>query len=184
MLPTIIAIAVVAVIAIAFIVLYNGLVSLRNQADEGWAQIDVQLQRRADLIPNLVNTVKGYAAHEVAVLTEVTNARSALQNASGPKEAAEADASLLGAVGRLLAVSENYPDLKASANFLKLQEELASTENKVSFARAYYNNTVRSLNTKIETFPANLVAGFAKATKREYFEVTEQNARVAPTVSF
>lgn len=184
MITALIIVGILVVLGVIFFALYNSLVKLRNNVDEGWAQIDVQMQRRADLIPNLVNTVKGYAAHEASVLTDVTNARAALQSASSPSETATADAGLTGALGRLFAVSENYPDLKASANFLQLQEELTSTENKVAFARQYYNNSVRALNTKVETVPTNIIAGIAKVTKREYFEVQDQSARVAPTVSF
>lgn len=186
MVATIIVIGIVVALVVVFFMLYNTLVRLRNQVDEGWAQIDVQLKRRADLIPNLVETVKGYASHEKETLGAVTNARAALQGAGeNPKAAAAADDMLSSALGRLFAVSEAYPDLKASTNFSQLQEELATTENKVAFARQYYNARVRELNTKVQTVPYNLVAGAAKATERDYFEVPENSAaREAPTVQF
>lgn len=177
--------AVVALLVIVAFVMYNSLIKLRNQVDEGWAQIDVQLKRRAELIPNLVNTVKGYASHEREVLTAVTEARSALENASAPKAAAAADDMLTAAVSRLFAVAEAYPDLKASQNFGQLQEELATTENKIAFARQYYNSKVRELNTKVQTVPFNMVAGVANINNREYFEVpADSEAREVPRVEF
>lgn len=176
---------VVVVLALIGFGLYNSLIRLRNQVDEGWSQIDVQLQRRADLIPNLVETVKGYASHESGTLEAVVQARNATVSASTPAEAAAADNMLTGALRQIFALSENYPDLKASANFLALQEELAATENKVAFARQFYNTTVRRLNEKVQTIPTNIVAKMAKITEREYFNVPEDSeVRNAPKVSF
>lgn len=179
----IIGLIILAVLGIAFAAVYNSLVALRNQVDEAWAQIEVQLKRRSDLIPNLVNTVKGYASHESATLQAVTNARAALDNASDVAGIAEADGELTQALGRLFAVTEAYPDLKANQNFLALQEELTTTENQIAFARQFYNDRVRVNNTKIEQFPTNLIAGMARIKSREYFEAGEA-ARVTPQVSF
>ena len=171
----IIVLVVVAVLVVAFVLLYNKLVRLRNRVDEAWAQIDVQLRRRYDLIPNLVETVKGYAAHERQTLEAVTAARGAAQslNAQGasPGQIAQAEGALTNALRGLLAVSEAYPDLKANENFRALQEELTGTENKIAFARQHYNDSVRVNNTAVETIPTSLVAPMAKVTKREYFEI-------------
>jgi len=166
--------------------LYNGLVRLRNQVKNAWAQIDVQLKRRYDLIPNLVETVKGYAKHERETLEAVTNARNLAQQASsaGAGARGKAEGALSAALGRLLAVAEAYPDLKANQNFLALQEELTSTENKISFSRQYYNDSVLRLNTKTEVFPSNIIAGMFGFRADEYFEVTEPTEREAPKVSF
>jgi len=174
---------VVVVIAVVFVFLYNRLVRLRNKVEEAWAQIDVQLQRRHDLIPNLVNTVKGYAAHEKTTLAEVTAARAAAVSAQGAAAAGQTEDVLTAALGRLFAVAENYPQLKADQNFRQLQEELAETENKVAFARQYYNDNVREWNTRIASVPDNLVAGLIRAEKAEYFEL-EGGAGAAPQVSF
>jgi LemA protein len=171
----IVVLVVLVVLVLIFVVLYNKLVKLRNRVDEAWAQIDVQLRRRYDLIPNLVETVKGYAAHERQTLEAVINARSAAQSLSAggasPANVAQAEGQLTTALRGLLAVSEAYPDLKANQNFMQLTEELTTTENKISFARQHYNDNVRQLNTAIETIPTSLVAGFAKATRRDYFEL-------------
>jgi LemA protein len=171
----VIVLVVVVVLVLVFVSLYNKLVRLRNRTDEAWAQIDVQLRRRYDLIPNLVETVKGYAAHERQTLEAVTQARGAAQslNAQGasPGQIAAAEGTLTNALRGLLAVSEAYPDLKANQNFLALQEELTSTENKIGFARQHYNDSVRQLNTAIETIPTSLVAGMAHAKHRDYFEI-------------
>lgn len=174
---------VVVVIAVVFVFLYNRLVRLRNKVEEAWAQIDVQLQRRHDLIPNLVNTVKGYAAHEKTTLEEVTAARAAAVSAQGAAAAGQTEDVLTAALGRLFAVAENYPQLKADQNFRQLQDELAETENKVAFARQYYNDNVREWNTRIASVPDNLVAGLIRAEKAEYFEL-EGGAGAAPQVSF
>jgi LemA protein len=180
---------VIVLVAAAVLVLgavwaYNKLVRLRNRVDEAYAQIDVQLRRRYDLIPNLVETVKGYAAHERQTLEAVTAARAAATSATGVADVAQANNALTGALRGLLAVAESYPDLKASQNFLALQEELTTTENQLGFARQFYNNSVRDLNTAIETVPTNLLAGAAKATRRDYFEAPEDEVREAPKVQF
>lgn len=163
MVETIILLLVIIGIGGALAAMYNSLIKLRNLTNEGWAQIDVQLQRRNDLIPNLVDTVKGYAAHEKTTFEEVTRARNMSASASTVGEAAKSSNMLTQALGKLFAVAEAYPDLKASNNFLQLQEELATTENKIAFARQYYNNNnVRTLNTKIEVFPSNIIANMFK----------------------
>lgn len=177
---------IVAVIAFVW-TSYNKLVKLRNRVDEGFAQISTQLQRRFDLIPNLVETVKGYAKHEDSVFEKVTNARAqagaALQEGS-VEGATEARQQLDKAAVSINAVAENYPDLKASANFINLQEELTSTENKVSFARQNYNENVNAYNTARQSFPTNFVAKFGKFEARDFFDVETEEARVAPKVSF
>jgi LemA protein len=177
-----IVIGVVAVVLAVAVFGYNRLVRLRNEVDTGWANIDVQLQRRADLIPNLVEAVKGYAAHERGVFEEVTRARSALQRAEGPAAAAEADAGLSAALGRLFAVAEAYPDLQASENFLRLQEDLTDTEDKISAARRYYNATVMYFNTAVQTFPWLLLARPFGFREREFFSAEGDTA--VPDVSF
>jgi len=172
------------VLVIAFLILtYNGLVRLRNRIDAAWSQIDVQLKRRYDLIPNLVETVKGYASHESETFEKVTQARNMAVNAQGPAEAAQADNMLSGALKSLFAVSEAYPDLKANQNFLNLQEELTATEDKISYARQFYNDTVLSYNNKIQSVPANLIAGPFHFEKREFFEA-DDDSRGPVKVSF
>jgi len=163
---------------------YNGLVKLKNRTKEAWADIDVQLKRRYDLIPNLVETVKGYAAHEKGLFERVTEARSRAMGAKTVKEKGEAENYLADTLKTLFAVVENYPDLKANQNFLELQKELVDTEDKVQAARRFYNGNVRDLNIKIESFPANLVAGFLGFEKMDLFEVAEPAQREAPKVSF
>ncbi|HUJ09790.1 MAG TPA: LemA family protein [Verrucomicrobiae bacterium] len=163
---------------------YNGLVRLRNQLENAWAQIDVQLKRRHDLIPNLVETVKGYAKHERETFERVTEARNMAINAKSVGERAEAENVLTGALKSLFAVAEAYPELKANQNFMQLQEELASTENKVAFSRQFYNDTVMSYNTRIEIFPTNLIATMFNFGRREFFEVKAEGEREAPKVSF
>lgn len=175
---------VVVLLALWVISVYNGLVRLRNQVDNAWAQIDVQLKRRHDLIPNLIETVKGYMGHERGTLEEITNARTAAMQAQGPAAAGEAESRLSGALRGLMVNVEQYPDLKASANFLALQEELASTENKISFARQAYNDSVTGYNTRIQTIPANLIAGPAGFTPRELFELKDEAERAVPQVKF
>lgn len=165
--------AVVVVIAIYVMVAYNGLVSLRNKIENAWAQIDVQLKRRYDLIPNLVETVKGYAAHERGTLEAVVQARNMAMSAAGPHEQAQAENMISGALKSIFALSEAYPDLKANANFLNLQEELTGTEGRIAYARQYYNDTVFRYNTKIQSFPANLLAKQFRFGEREYFEADE-----------
>jgi LemA protein len=179
-------IGIVAVLLIVFIVTYNGLVRLRNQMKNAWAQIDVQLKRRYDLIPNLVETVKGYMKYERETLEAVTKARNLAQqiSSSGAGERAKAEGELSSALSRLLAVAERYPDLKANQNFLALQEELASTENKISFSRQYYNDSVLRLNNKTQMFPSNIIANMTGFKAGEFFEVTVAEERKAPKVSF
>lgn len=183
-------IAIVALVVVLGVVLYNRLVRLRNKVEEAWAQIDVQLQRRHDLIPNLVSTVKGYASHEKSTFEEVTAARAAAVSAQdaaaggqGAAAAGQTETVLTAALGRLFAVAENYPELKADQNFRQLQDELSQTEDKVSFARQYYNDNVREWNTRISSVPDNFVANMMGAKKAEYFEL-EGGAGAAPQVSF
>lgn len=180
----IIAIGLIALIAVFFVSQYNRLIRLNIAVDEAWAQIEVQLKRRADLIPNLVETVKGYAEHEQSTFDAVVLARAKATTASTVADTAAADGMLTQALRGLLAVAEAYPDLKASANFLSLQDELATTENKVAFARQFYNDSVRLLNTAVKTIPSSFFTGFAKVSEREFYEVEDPQDRVVPTVSF
>ena len=166
----IVILVIVVVLIVAIIALYNNLVKLRNMVDNAWAQIDVQLQRRLDLIPNLVETVKGYATHERGTLDEVTQARSAVMSARTPEGKMEADGILTGALKSLFAVAEAYPDLKANVNFQQLQAELSNTEDKISYMRQSYNDTVMKYNTAIQTFPAVLIAGMMGFSQRESFD--------------
>ncbi len=175
-------IGVLALLALVAIYGYNRLVRLRNEVDTGWANIDVQLQRRADLIPNLVEAVRGYAAHERAVFDEVTRARTALQHATTPGSAADANEGLTAAIGRLFAVAEAYPDLKASESFLSLQDDLTDTEDKISAARRYYNATVMRFNTAVQTFPWLLLATPLGFREREFFSA--QGDTSVPEVAF
>ena len=163
---------IIAVVVLFFIGLFNRLVRLRNRVKNAWAQIDVQLKRRTDLIPNLVNTVKGYAKHEKTLLENVTKARAQLMQAGDVKGKAKADNMLSGTLKSLFAVSENYPDLKANQNFLQLQEELAGTENKISYARQFYNDIVMAFNTKIEVFPNNVFSKMLGFKQQDSFEAT------------
>lgn len=183
---TILFVILILLIVLVFMVIgiYNTLVRLRNQTKEAWAQVDVQLKRRFDLIPNLMETVKGYMKHERETLEAVTQARAAVQGAGSLGDRAQAEGALGMALGRLFAVAESYPDLKASQNFLALQEELASTENKIGFARQYYNQSVMNLNNKIQMFPSNLIAGMFNFQAGEFFELKDEAAREAPKVSF
>lgn len=175
--------AIIVVLVIAAIMLYNNLVKMRNMVDNAWAQIDVQLQRRCDLIPNLVETVKGYAAHESGTLEKVIAARSAVTNATTPEAKMEADNALSGTLKSLFAVSEAYPELKANANFQQLQSQLADTEDKISYMRQSYNDTVLNYNNAIQTFPGNIIAGMFHFTKRDGFDANAAAAG-APVVSF
>ena len=186
MIPGIIIGVIVVIIGIFLWANYNGLVRLRNQVKNAWAQIDVQLKRRYDLIPNLVETVKGYMKHERETLEAVTKARNIAQQASsaGAGERAKAEGELSSALSRLLAVVERYPDLKANQNFLALQEELTSTENKISFSRQFYNESVLKFNNKTHMFPSNIVASMFGFKAGEFFEVTLAAEREAPKVSF
>jgi LemA protein len=174
---------IVLVVAMAVISIYNRLVVLRNRVDNAWSQIDVQLKRRYDLIPNLVETVKGYAAHESGVFERVTQARAAAINAQGVEQQGQAENMLSGALKSLFAVAEAYPDLKANTNFQDLQGQLTEAENKIAYARQFYNDSVMSLNTAIQSFPSNLLASMFGFTARTYFEV-EAAATEAPQVSF
>jgi len=185
-LPLIIVLVIVVVLVLVVIGSYNGLVRLRNRVDNAWAQIDVHLKRRYDLIPNLVETVKGYAAHEKTVLENVTAARARVQQAASGddvKAKAEADAALQGALVNLNAVAENYPDLKANQNFLNLQNQLADTENQVSFARQYYNDAVATLNKLVRTIPWMFFSGIAGVGQREFYDAPAGQEQ-APTVQF
>lgn len=174
----------IVLIAIYLIALYNGLVQKRNRVDNAWAQIEVQLKRRRDLIPNLVETVKGYAAHERGTFEAVTQARAAAAGAQGPAATAAAEGFLSQALGRLFAVAEAYPDLKANVNFLDLQAQLKDTEDKVAVSRQVYNDTVLTFNNAIQVVPAVFVAGMFGFIKREFFEVEDAADREVPTVSF
>ncbi len=186
MLAVIIIGVIIIILLIIFVSTYNSLVGLRNQVKNAWAQIDVQLKRRYDLIPNLVETVKGYMQHERQTLEAVTNARNLAQSLSGAgiADRAKAEGELSGALSRLLAVVENYPDLKANQNFLALQEELTSTENKISFSRQYYNDEVLRYNNKTQMFPSNVIAGMTGFKAGEFFEVKNETEREAVKVSF
>ncbi|MCF7798874.1 LemA family protein [Candidatus Woesearchaeota archaeon] len=164
---------IVGVLLLFIIALYNALIRLRNQVKNSWAQIDVQLKRRNDLIPNLVNTVKGYMKHEKETLENITKARSAIMNASGVDETAKASGELTGMLKSLFAVAENYPDLKANQNFMQLQEEITGTENKIAYSRQHYNDMVMVFNTKIQKFPNNVFAGILSFTEQTSFEATE-----------
>src|SRR2546423_2130055 len=175
--------AVAAALLLYLVLTFNSLVRLRNEAEQGWANIDVQLKRRADLIPNLVETVKGYAAHERETFDEVTRARAALQQAQTPAEASVANAQATAATGKLIAVAEAYPELKASQNFLGLQEELTDTEDKIAAARRYYNATVLRFNTKVQSFPTLLVAGVGGFRTKELFELDDAAAAQPVQVS-
>jgi LemA protein len=182
--PLIIVLVIVVVLALLAISMYNRLVRLNVSVNEAFAQIEVQLKRRSDLIPNLVETVKGYAAHEKDTFEKVIAARAKATTATTVADVAAADGMVTQALRGLLAVAEAYPDLKASANFLALQEELSTTENKVSFARQYYNDNVRALNSAVKTIPTSLFAGMAKVGLREFYEVEDPQSRQAPTVKF
>jgi len=185
-LVAVIVILVIVVLAVLFaVVMFNGLVRRRNRVDQAWSQIGVQLERRHDLIPNLVETVKGYAAHERGTLEAVVQARNNAVQAqqSGPAQQAQAENVLTGALRQLFALSESYPDLKANQNFLNLQEELTSTEDRISYARQFYNDSVQSFNTSIQTFPRNLIAGTFNFQPRQFFQA-EQGAEEVPRVQF
>ena len=182
--PVVIVIVVIIILlAVWFVSIYNGIVTKNNRCDNAWQTIDAQLQRRNDLIPNLVETVKGYAKHESATLEAVTSARAAVANATTPEAAMEASNQLTGALTHLFAVAEAYPELKANTNFLQLQADLTDTENKISYARMSFNDCVLAYNNAIMTFPGNIVAG-TRFQPRQGFEVADASVRQAPTVSF
>src|SRR3989338_2790095 len=175
--PIVITIVVIAVIALYLISVYNQLVVLKTRILEALSGIDVQLKRRADLIPNLIETVKGYMKHEKEVLENVTKARTSLMNAKGVEGKAKADNMLEGTLKTLFAVSENYPQLRANENFIQLQEELTGTENKISYARQHYNDMVMELNTKIQVFPSSIIAGIMNFKEKEMFEATDEEKK-------
>ena len=179
----IILIAIIIIILVAIVAIYNGLVTARNKVKNAWAQIDVQLNRRADLIPNLVETVKGYAAHESSVFEDVTAARAGLMNANGVKEISEANNQLSSTLKTLFAVAENYPELKANENFKELQAQLAQTEDKIAYSRQFYNDTVLMYNNKCQTFPSNIFAGMFGFKEADFFEAAGE-ARPVPKVEF
>ena len=184
MLWVLIVVAVVTALALVVVALYNRLVRLRNRVENAWAQVDVQLRRRYDLIPNLVETVKGYASHERATFEEVTRARTAAQQATTVAQQAEAENVLTAAIGRLFAVAEAYPELRATENFQQLQAELANTEEKIRVARQVYNDSVLTYENARETVPTNVVAGLFNFEEKPFFEIEEPAVREAPRVSF
>jgi LemA protein len=177
-------ILIIGALLIIAIGMYNSLISLRNRCDNSWAQVDVQLKRRYDLIPNLVETVKGYAKHEREVFQNVTEARAKAINANTVKDQSQAENQLSGALKTLFAVAENYPELKANQNFLMLQEELAGTEGKIAYARQFYNDTVMKFNMKQQVFPSNIIAKMFNFKEKEYFELEEPAAKEPVKVSF
>ena len=184
MIWAIVIVALIVVVGLLLVALYNRLVQQRNRVDNAWAQVEVQLKRRWDLIPNLVETVKGYAAHERETFENVTQARANAQQASNPAEAAQAEGILGAALGRLFAVAEAYPELQADENFRQLQTELSETENRVAVSRQVYNDTVLTYNNTVQTFPGLVVAGPFGFTIREFFEVEDQEQREPPSVDF
>lgn len=184
MIPLIVILAIIIILVIWLIGIYNALVRLRNQVKNAWSQIDVQLKRRHDLIPNLIETVKGYMKHERETLENITAYRSQAMNADTVAEKSKAEGLLGGALGRLQIAVEAYPDLKANQNFLSLQEELTSTENKISYARQSYNDQVLFYNNKIQMFPSNIVAGMFSFTEKEFFELEDPAEKAVPKVEF
>lgn len=182
---TLIVIIVLVILIVVYIIgIFNSLITLKNRSDEAWSDIDVQLKRRYSLIPNLVETVKGYAKHEKKVFTDVTEARASAISAKGVKGQQEAENMLTGALKSIFAVAESYPELKTSENFGKLQDELSDTENKIEAARRFYNANVRDLNIKIEMLPSNIVANMFKIIKKELFEIEDVTEREIPEVNF
>ena len=180
----IIFVVVIALVAVVMVGVYNSLVRSRNQVDNAWSQIDVQLKRRHDLIPNLVETAKGYMTHERETFEAITKARAAAMGAQSVSETAQAEGQLADALSKFMLVVENYPQLKANTNFLALQEELTSTENKIAFARQNYNDQVLGFNNRTQMFPSNILAGMFGFSKRDFFEVENASEREAPKVSF
>ncbi|MGH2906741.1 MAG: LemA family protein [Solirubrobacterales bacterium] len=180
----IVIVAIIVLLILYFVVTYNGLIKLRNRTDESYSDIETQLKRRHDLIPNLVQTVQGYAAHERQTFDSVTQARTNAVNANGPAAQAQAEGILGQALGRLFAVAEAYPDLKANQNFLQLQNELTDTEDKIQASRRFYNMNVRDLNIKVQSVPSNIIAGIANITTREFFEIEDAGDREVPNVQF
>jgi LemA protein len=184
MVVVLVLVAIVAIVVLWLVGIYNALIRLRNQVKNAWSQIDVQLKRRHDLIPNLIETAKGYMQHERETLEHITEARSRAVSAEGVGERAQAEGDLSGALRGFYLVVENYPDLKANQNFLALQEELTSTENKIGFARQNYNDQVLFFNNKIQMFPSNIVAGMFRFIAEEFFEIEEPTEREVPKVDF
>ena len=180
----IIVLVVVAVVVLFVISMYNSLIQLRNRVKNAWSQIDVQLKRRHDLIPNLIQTVKGYMTHEREIMENITKYRSQAMDAKSVGDKAQAEGLLSGALGQLRVQVENYPDLKANQNFLALQEELTSTENKISYSRQAYNDQVLFYNNKIQMFPSNIIAGMFQFKEEEFFEVEDEKERAVPNVDF
>ncbi|MDY7011322.1 MAG: LemA family protein [Planctomycetota bacterium] len=184
MIPLYIVLGLILLVVIWVVWTYNVLVRLRQHVKESWSGIDTELRRRYDLIPNLVETVKGYAAHEREVLVAVTEARNQAAASTGsPESQAKDENAFVGSLRQLFAVSENYPDLKANENFLQLQKELANTEDRIQAARRFYNANVRDINTRVEVFPSNLIAGIFKFTKEEFFEIEDAGVRLPPQVN-
>lgn len=181
---TLVILAIIVVIAFLAVGMYNGLIKLRNTSEQAWSDVEVQLKRRHDLIPNLVETVKGYATHEKETFKQVVQARNQAMNASSPEDKAQAENFLQSTLKSLFALAEAYPDLKANQNFLDLQDELSNIEEQIQLARRYYNAVVRDLNTKIETVPSNFIANMFHFEKKEYFELDSEEERQAPQVSF
>lgn len=181
---TLIIIALIAIVAFVAVGIYNNLVKLRNTSEQAWSDVDVQLKRRYDLIPNLVETVKGYASHEKETFEKVVQARNQAMGASSPGEKAQAENFLQSTLKSLFALSEAYPDLKANQNFLDLQDELSNIEEQIQLARRYYNAVVRDLNTKIESVPSNIIASQFNFEKKEYFELDSEEERATPKVDF
>ncbi len=179
-----IVLAIIVLLVLWWVGMYNSLIQARNQVKNAWSQIDVQLKRRHDLIPNLIETAKGYVKHERGTLEAITQARSAAMQAAGPAAAAKAEGALSDAMSKFFLVVENYPDLKANQNFLALQEELSSTENKIGFARQFYNDQVLSFNNKIQSVPTNIVAGMFNFQASEFFQVESAEEKAVPKVSF
>ena len=184
MIPLLVVLAIIVAGVLFIVGIYNSLVRLRNQVDNSWSQIDVQLKRRHDLIPNLIETAKGYMHHERETFEAITNARSQAMGAKSVGEASQAEGILGAAMSKFLLTVENYPDLKANQNFLALQEELSSTENKISFSRQAYNDQVLFFNNKIQMFPSNIIAGMFSFSKRDFFEIENEAEREVPKVSF
>jgi LemA protein len=180
----IIVLVVIAVVVLFVISMYNSLIQLRNRVKNAWSQIDVQLKRRHDLIPNIIETVKGYMTHEREIMENITKYRSQAMDAKSVGDKAQAEGLLSGALGQLRVQVENYPDLKANQNFLALQEELTSTENKISYSRQSYNDQVLFYNNKIQMFPSNIIAGMFKFKEEEFFQVEDEKERAVPKVSF
>jgi len=183
----IVLLVIIAILAMMLIGMYNSLIKLKNRVEEAWSDIDVQLKRRYDLIPNLIETVKGYAKHESETLEKVTSARTQAMSAQAGGDAkaqAEAENMLSGALKSIFALSENYPDLKANTNFLELQRELSDTENKIQSSRRFYNGNVRDFNTKVQVFPTNLIANFLGFKERDFFEISDEKERENVKVAF